>query len=128
MNQNRNDVSLSRQNYIQSIDVCIDRGKSISPDKNTFIGLVCLTRADVFETNKERENSPIKADIEYAPMHGEEYVDTSIDLFVNDPNADKSDHAELRYNIPYNKSDIVNTPFREYAHALMKKLKEIPLP
>ena len=56
-------------------------------------------------------------------MHGDEYVSLEVDVFVNDPNVDKPDHAELRYNQAYNRNDVINTPFRVYAYELIKRLK-----
>lgn len=121
--RDRNDVSLSRLKYISSIEVCIKRGESIPMGSNTFCGIASFTRRDVSEVNTITNDSIVSADIEYAPMHQDEYVPLSVDVFVEDPNVDKPDHAELRYNQPYNRNDVVNTSFRIYANELIKRLK-----
>lgn len=125
--RDRNDVSLSRLKYIASIDVCIARGEGLRMGNNTFCGIASFTRKDVSEVNEEMKDSTVQADIEYAPMHADSYVDPAIDVYVDDPNVDKSDHAELRYCIPYNRTDVVNTQFRAYANALIKKLEIVYL-
>lgn len=121
--RNRNDVSLSRLKYINSIEICIERGESIQMGNNSFCGIASFTRKDVSDVNEITKDSIISADIEYAPMHQDKYVPSGVDVFVNDPNVDKPDHAELRYNQAYNRNDVVNTPFRIYANELMKRLK-----
>lgn len=121
--RNRNDVSLSRLKYISSIDICIERGESIQMGNSTFCGIASFTRGDVSDVNKITKDSIISADIEYAPMHQDKYISLDVDVFVDDPNVDKPDHAELRYNQAYNRNDVVNTPFRIYANELMKRLK-----
>lgn len=125
--RDRNDVSLSRLNYITSIDVCIARGEALKMGDNIFCGIASFTRKDVSDVNEEMKDSKVQADIEYAPMHLDSYVDPTIDVYVDDPNVDKSDHAELRYSIPYNRTDVVNTQFRAYANALIKKLEIVYL-
>ncbi len=120
--KDRNDVSLSRLNYITSIDVCIARGEALKMGNNIFCGIASFTREDVSDVNEEMKDSRVQADIEYAPMHLDSYVDPALDVYVDDPNVDKSDHAELRYRISYNRTDLVNTQFRAYANALIKKL------
>ena len=126
-NKGRNDVSLSRRNYISSIDVCIMRGEGLRMGDSTFCGIASFTKRDVFDVNNEMGELVVRADVEYAPMHLDSYVDTTIDVYVNDPNVDKPDHAELRYNFPCNKQDVINTQFRAYANALVKKLQIVYL-
>lgn len=121
-NRDRNDVSLSRESYVTSFETIVDRGKSIKMGDSEFYGIASFTRADVKIVNEEHKDSVVNADIVYAPMHGDSYVSPEIDVYVNDPNVDKPDHAELRYSVPYNKTDILNTPFREYANSLIKRL------
>lgn len=121
--RDRNDVSLSRLKYITSIDVCIERGESIPMGSNSFCGIASFTRKDVFDVNEITKDSIISADIVYAPMHRDGYVPLEVDVYVDDPNVDKPDHAELRYNQAYNRNDVVNTPFRVYANELLKRLK-----
>lgn len=123
--RDRNDVSLCRERYIPSFDIVVDRGRSIKMGESVFCGIASFTREDVKAVNEEYKGSIVNADIEYAPMHGESYVSTDIDVYVNDPNVDKPDHAELRYSVPYNKTDILNTSFREYANALIKRLRMV---
>lgn len=125
--RDRNDVSLSRLKYITSIDVCIARGEGLKMGSSTFCGIASFTRNDVSKVNTEMTDSIVHADIVYAPMHLDSYVDPTIDVYVDDPNVDKSDHAELRYSIPYNRNDVVNTLFRAYANALIKKLEIVYL-
>ena len=122
-NKDRRDVSLFRLRYT-SMDVCKERGEALAVKiKNSFCGLASWTLKDVKDTNTEQQNTGINADIVYSPMHDEEYVDPKMDVYVADPDIDLPDHADMMYNIPYNKSDVVNTPFRMYANSLLKRVK-----
>ena len=125
-NRNRNDVPLSRRNYITGLEVCINRGRGIVMGENQFCGIACFTKADVYQVNGDVDEL-IRSDVVYAPMHLDEYVDPTIDVYVGDPNVDKGDHAELRYSRCYDKTDVVYTSFRKYAQSLVSKIKMIYL-
>lgn len=118
------DVSLFRLNYTH-IDVCKERGEVLASriKDNTFCGLASWTKNDVREVNEELIDLGISADIVYSPMHDEKYIDLTTDVYVGDPDVDLPDHADMVYNIPYDKSDVVNTQFRMYANSLLKRVK-----
>lgn len=122
-NKGRRDVSLFRLKYT-SIDVCQERGEALAKriKENVFCGLASWTLNDVKGVNEEQRATGIEADIVYSPMHDEKYVDPNIDVYVAEPGIDLPDHADMMYNMPYDKSDVVNTQFRMYANSLIKKI------
>lgn len=124
--RDRNDVSLSRLRYISSIEVCIGRGRDILMGENRFCGIASFTRGDVWQVNGIVDETVV-ADIVYAPMRGDRYVDTTVDIYMDDCSIDKGDHAELRYNRPYNSDDVVNTALRRYATQLVRRMTIVHL-
>jgi len=94
--------------------------------ENQFCGIASFTKADVYQVNDD-DDKTIQADVVYAPMHHDKYVNETVDVYVGDTNVDKGDHAELRYNRCYDKTDVVCTSFRKYAQSLVSKMKMIYL-
>ncbi len=121
------DVSLLRKEYM-SIEQCIEHGKNINMNGNTFTALASITRADVEQNNvwaQEQEDlSDIGADIYYAPMHNNEYVSLEKDVYTDDEeNCNLPAHADLKYNTNYDlENDEVKTKLRKFVSSLVKKM------
>lgn len=118
--RNSNKVSLLRLAYTEGgIPFCVNHGKSLSIDGQTFVGLACITPQMVKEcSDRVLKQHSQYADIVYAPMHQGNYVDTSIDIDSKDPNIDLPMHADLTY-FNHQESE-VQTILRMFANELVK--------
>ena len=125
------DASLLRLRYCDE-DFCVAHGQTIEIKGSAFIGLATIRPIDVKAVNEwsesdesmmkydgaEEKSNGIKAQIVYAPMNGNDYVDTTIDVYT-ESEISLPMHADLRYNDPLN--DDVKTRIRHYARKLASK-------
>lgn len=122
------DASLLRLRYCDE-DFCVAHGQTIEIKGSTFVGLATIRPIDVKAVNEwsetdeskmiydgvEEKPNGMKAQIVYAPMNGNDYVDTTIDVYT-ESEVSLPMHADLRYNDPLN--DDVKTRIRHYARKL----------
>ena len=119
--RNSNKVSLLRLDYTEEgLPFCVNHGKSLSIDGQTFVGLAFITPKMVKECSDNiLKPQSLSAEVIYAPMHQGEYVDTSIDVDTQDPDVDLPMHADLTYFS--NEEGDVKTILRMFANELVKK-------
>lgn len=119
--RNSTKVSLLRLDYTEEgLPFCVNHGKSLSIDGQTFVGLASITPKMVEEcSDKILKTQSLHAEVVYAPMHQGEYVDTSIDVDTQDPNIDLPMHADLTYDTQ--EEGDVRTVLRMFANELVKR-------
>lgn len=122
----QNDISLLRNKYM-SLEKCVEHGHKIGDENKKLFALASITRENV-KKNNETFGGEINADIYYAPMNKGEYVDTQIDIYLNDSEVDLPAHADLKYDHSLDEDELVKTNLRKYASSLVKKMQKIDIP
>lgn len=130
----KNDVSLLRERYTTEPELMAHGNHLVQVISTVerpqeFEGLLYLTQNVVDGVNQWAGSEVAKlegidggerlAEITYAPMkNDDEYVNTDIDVYTDDPEIALPHHADLKY-----KTDVCHTLRRHYGHELMRRVK-----